>query len=162
MEITKTFVNSFGSVLLAKIRNFMRRSIFLYALATALITFGLHFSSIDSISSIEFIRIWGTYFLGIVFITLIFILISAIIQSRRIFPRKLTFREEELILSQGGTTEIKSWDWIISAEEKPRFFAFLVQKRPRLEMFLSKDKLEYQEGQLLREWLIKHEKLSMN
>jgi hypothetical protein len=160
MEITKTFVNAFGPVLLAKIRNFLRRSIFIYALGTALITFGLHFSIIRPTINFEFVKIWGTYFLGIVGLALTLIFISAIIQSRRIIPKQVTFREEELLLSQGESREIKSWDWIISAEEKKKFFAFLIQKRPRLEIFLMKEKLEDHEEQLIRKLLIHHGKLS--
>lgn len=162
MVITKIFVNTLHYVLRAKMRVFVRRSVFRYAIASAVIAYTVHFLSIRSIVIIEFAKIWVVYFIGISAVALVLILISAITQSRRLIPRQVTFKEEGIIVSQGGATEIRTWDWIISAEENSDFFAFLLQKRPRLEIFLSKDNLEDHESQFLRDWLIKHEKLSID
>ena len=42
MEITKTFANTFHDMMHAKLRWFVRRSLFRYAIAVSLITYGLH------------------------------------------------------------------------------------------------------------------------
>jgi hypothetical protein len=159
VEITKTFVNALPYVFRAKIRAFFRRSVFRYAFATALIAYALNFPSIKSIVSIEFVKIWAIYFLGICAIALILLLISAVVQSRRLVPRQVTFKEEAIIVSHGGETETKTWDWIIAAEESADFFAFMVQRHPRLELFISKKQLDSDEYQFLRAWLVEHGKL---
>ena len=159
MEITKTFVNALPYVLRAKIRAFFRRSVFRYAIATALIAYAINFSSIKSIAGIEFLKIWMIYLLGICAVALILILISAVVQSRRLVPRQVTFKEEAIIVTHRGETETKTWDWIIAAEETVDFFAFIVQKIPRLELFLRKKQLDDDEYQSLRAWLVEHGKL---
>ena len=159
MEITKTFVNSLPNVLRAKLRGFLRRSIFRYAFASALIAYALHIPNIKSIASVEFLKIWFIYFFGICSFALTLILISAIVQSRRLTPRQVTFKEGAIIVSQGDKTETKTWDWIITAEELFGTIAFMVQKRPRVELFIRKKQLDDYEYKILRAWLAEHGKL---
>jgi len=159
VEITKAFVNSLRYVLRAKMRQFLRRSVFAYALAAALIAYGLNSPSIKSIASFEFLKIWITYSLGICAVALMLILISALVQSRRIVPHHVTFKEEAIIVTYRGETQTRTWDWIIAAEETSDFFAFVIRKRPRLELFLGKKCLDSDEHQSLRTWLVQHGKL---
>jgi hypothetical protein len=159
MEITKTFANALPFVIRAKLRGFLRRSIFRYAIAAAILAYALNISSIKSIASIEFLKIWGIYLLGICAFVLILLLVSAVIQSRQLVPQQVTFIEDAIIVSQGGQTETKEWDWIIAAQETVDSLVFLIQKRPRLELFIGKKQLNDDEYQVLLTWLVEHGKL---
>jgi hypothetical protein len=159
VEIHTTLVNAFPFVLRAKMRGFFRRSVYRYALATAMLAYALHFPNIKSIATVEFAAIWAAYFGGICGVVLVLILISAAIQSRHLDLRSVTFKEDAIIVSQGGATETKSWDWIIRAEDLADCFALLVQRRPRLEAFISKKHLSDEETRMLKEWLVEHTKL---
>ena len=160
MKITKTFVNAFPYVFRAKMRAFFSRSIFRYALGSLLIALAFHFTSLISILSFEFLKIWGLYLFGICIFVIMLLLISTYFQSRRHNPQEVTFTEESIVTKQNEQTVTKSWDWIIAAQETAEFFAFLVQKRPRLELFIDKDQLNDDEYQELRGWLVKNGKLS--
>jgi hypothetical protein len=71
----------------------------------------------------------------------------------------VTFKEEAIIIIHRGEIETGTWDWIIAAEESADFFAFMVQRFPRLELFLRKKQLDEGEYQALRAWLVEHGKL---
>jgi hypothetical protein len=159
VEITRTFVNALPYVIRAKIRGFARRSVFAYAIASALIAYAIHTPSLKSIATVEYFRTWVIYFLLICTVALTMNLISAVIQSRRLIPRQVTFKQEAITITHRGNTECKTWDWIIAAEELGDSFPFVVQRFPRLELFLSKKRLSEDEYRSLRAWLVEHGKL---
>jgi hypothetical protein len=159
VDVTKSFVNAFPYVLRAKLRGFFRRSLYRYAIAAALLAYALNIANIKAAAIIDFVRIWAIYFLGICAVALVLIVFSTRIQSRRLVPQEVTFREDAIIVTHRGQTETRTWDWIIHAEESRESFAFLVQERPRLELFLGKRHLTEDEYRSLRTWLVEHGKL---
>ncbi len=158
MEITKTFANTFSDMMRAKLRRFLRRSVFRYAIAVVLITYGLHGRD----TALEPISVaWKglTYFIALCAGVLMLHVVAATIQSRRIAPRTVTFKDNELIIKHKGETVTRDWDWIIAAEDSPKVIALLVRKLPRLELYLPKTKLDRNEYNILRNWLVSHGKL---
>lgn len=161
MEITKTFANTFSDMMRAKIRLFLRRSVFRYAIAVALITYGLHGRD-ASIEPLSVVFKGLTYFMALCAGVLMLQVVAATVQSRRIAPRTVTFTESEVIVNHNGETVTRNWDWIIAAEDSQTVIALLVQKMPRLELYLPKTKLDQNEYNILRSWLVAHGKLSPN
>ena len=159
MEITKTFSNTFSDMMRAKFRWFLRRSVFRYAIAVGLITYGLH----GRTTALEPLTVAGkglTYFIALCAGVLMLQVVAAAVQSRRIAPRIVTFTENELIVNYKGESITRDWDWIIAAEDSPKVIALLVRKMPRLELYLPKTKLNGNEYNILCGWLVLHGKLS--
>jgi hypothetical protein len=159
MEITKTFSNTFGDMMRAKIRWFLRRSVLRYAVAVALITYGLHGRD-TSLGPFVLVFKASTYFIALCAGVLVLHVVAAAIQSRRFVPRTVTFTENEVIVKHRGEIVTRNWDWIIAAEDSQRVIALLVHKMPRLELYLPKAKLDQNEYKVLRGWLVAHGKLS--
>lgn len=157
MEITKTFANAFPYMMRAKLRWFFRRSLFRYAIATALITYGLHGIN-ASLKPSEIAMRGLLYFVILCFAVLALHVVTAWIQSRRITPRTVVFTEDTVVVDFKGESVDRGWDWIIAAEESPTVISLLVQKLPRLELYLHKASLDDDEYRTLREWLVLHGK----
>lgn len=158
MEITRTFANTYGDMMRAKMRLFFRRSVYRYAIAVALITFGLHAKDPALTSADKLIRGVGYFFALCLFVLSIYAVV-ALAQSRRITPRTITFTGTRLIVNHNGELSDHGWDWIISAGESPRLISLLVQRMPRLELYLPKRQLNKIEYDVLRSWLVLHGKL---
>ena len=161
MEITKTFTNALPFVIRAKMRGFFRRSVYRYIFAAWLVTYAFSFQSLKSVVSIEFLKVWSFYSVVICGLAIIIILISAAIQSRRLDPRQITFREDAITITDASAVKTNTWGWVIHAEELDDCFALLIQKSPRHELFISKKSLGEGEYKQLRAWLAKHDKLEM-
>ena len=158
MEITKTFRNTFRYMMRAKVRWFLRRSVFRYAMAIALITCGLHGRD-PSIAPMDMAWKGLTYFAALCAAVLMLNVISAAVQSRRLDRRTVTFTENDLMVNHNGEIVMRDWDWILSAEESPTVISLLIQEFPRFELYLPKTELEDDEYDVLRDWLVSHGKL---
>ena len=157
MEITKTFANTFPHMMRAKLKWFLRRSVLRYAIATALITYGLH--GINASLEPREIAMRGLlYFAILCFAVLVLHVVTAWIQSRRITPRTVTFTADSVVVNYKGESVDRGWDWIIAAAESPAVISLLVQKLPRLELYLHKASLDDDEYRTLHEWLVLHGK----
>lgn len=158
MEITKTFANTFGDMMRAKLRWFVRRSLYRYAIAVVLITYGLHGSN-PNLTTTDKLARGLAYFVAICLAVLLLHVVMALSQSRKITPRTITFTEQSLVVNHKGETATRGWNWISSAGESPTLISLLVQKMPRLELYLPKAKLTENEYTVLRGWLSSHGKL---
>ena len=158
MEITKTFANTFSDMMRAKIRWFFRRSLYRYAIAVALITYGLHGSN-PYLTTTDKLALGLGYFVALSLAVLLLHVVIALTQSRKLTLRTITFTDKSLIVKHKGEMATCGWDWIISAGESPTLISLLVQKRPRLELYLPKTKLTGSEYTVLRRWLSTHGKL---
>lgn len=158
MEIIRVFQSSVIVTLVTKCRTFFRRSIFLYAFATVLITYGLHASD-DSISTMELFVRGGYYFCILCLTVLLLLPIFAAIQTRRIGPVLVKFRENDLIAIYKDNIIARSWDWIVSAHNEPPYYWIKTRKFPSVFLILSKDKLNEDENEMLQTWLLAHRKL---
>ena len=158
MEITKTFANTFPHMMRAKLKWFFRRSLLRYAIATALITYGLH--GVNASLQPREIAVRGlVYFAILCFAVLVLHVVTAWMQSRRITPRTVTFTEDSVVVDFQGESVDRGWDWIIAAEESPTLIALLVQKLPRRELYLQKASLDDDEYRTVHEWLVLHGKI---
>lgn len=152
MEITKVFVNAFGYVLLGKLRRFIRRSVMVYALCSAMAAFGLSLSNRSAAPGFPVAR--SLLFFGLIcFVAFALMLISAVLRSRDIKPQTITFKENELFVDENGRSTARGWDWIIAARETSKDISLLIQRRPRRELFLPKAKLNEAEQKTLTNWL---------
>mgnify|MGYP005999327773 FL=1 len=168
MVISKTFTNSFHSIFLAKMRGFWRRSISRYLLAAAMFSYGRYLLNninsdfLDStrLSTAEIILEGFIGFTLLFFIVILLMIITAKIQSIRLQPITIAFKEDELIITRKGKAVQHDWDWITSAESTQGMLAFLIEQRPRYEIFLAKSKLTDAELEQIQSWLILHGKLA--
>ena len=159
MEITKTFGNTLRDMMRAKLRVFVRRSVYRYAISIALITMAMHGAD-QTLTTWDKLSRGLIYFAALCFAIVLLYLISALLQSRRFTPRTVTFTESTLIVDQNGESACHDWGWIISADESSTTISMLIQKLPRLELYLSKHKLDDTEYETLRAWLVSHGKLA--
>lgn len=168
MVISKTFTNSFHSIFLAKMRGFWRRSIFRYLLAAVMLSYSryllisLNSDSLGSerLSTADIILEGFIGFILLSSIVILLMIVAAKIQSKRLQPITITFKEDELVITRKGETVQHDWDWIISAENTRDLFTFLIEQRPRYEVFLAKSKLTGAELEKIQSWLISHGKLA--
>jgi hypothetical protein len=161
MEIRKTFANSFHDMMRAKWRWFLRRSILRYAIAIALITYGLHGTDAN-LTSAEVVTRGVLYFVILCVAVMMIHVVAAWIQSRRVTPRTVTFTEQDVVVEYKGKSVSRGWDWIVSAHESPALISLLVQKSPRLELYLRRTELDEHEYSTIRSWLTSHGKLTVN
>jgi len=158
MEVTKTFARTFRDLMRAKLRSFARCSFYRYAVGVAIITVSVHGSDPALTSAAKLTR-GLIYFAALCLCVVLLYVISATIQSRRITPRMITFTKERLVVAYKGNSTDHDWNWIISASESSTAISLLVQKIPRLELYLPKTKLNESEYDNLRGWLVTHGKL---
>ncbi len=144
----------------AKVRWFVRRSIYRYFIAVVMFSFGRHLLD-TTINSVDIVIEGVLGFILLCFSILLIQIVAARMQSKRIKPTKVIFKEDELTVTQFGKTTNRGWDWIISAEDTPSVFALLIQKKPIFEIYLPKSELTGNEQKTLLNWLIKHDKLSI-
>jgi hypothetical protein len=158
-EITKTFAPNFRTILLVKLRNFMSRSIWLYALGSVVVAAGITLSNNQPLFSSL-----SEFYFSFLFLASIVISFSAMLFSSFLLVRSsksdlttVTFREQDLLVARtsGGPT-VQHWDWIVSAEETRRSFYFTTRVFPRYELVLSKSTLSEEENLLLKTWLRKN------
>jgi hypothetical protein len=141
----------------AKLKWFFRRSLLRYAIATALVTYGMH--GINASLQPRGMAVRGlVYFAILCFAVLVLLVMTAWMQSRRITPRTVTFTEDSVVVDFKGESVNRGWDWIIAAEESPTLISLLVQKLPRLELYLHKASLDDDEYRTLHEWRVLHGK----
>ncbi|MCA9192608.1 MAG: hypothetical protein KDB03_12625 [Planctomycetales bacterium] len=158
MEIRIVFANTFHNMMRAKLRWFFRRSLYRYAFAVALITYSIHGGNPRLTTTDVIVRGFG-YFAALCLAVLVLHTVLALIQSRRIIPRTITFTEQNLSMERNGKLVTQSWNWIISAKESPTLISLLVQKMPRLELYVAKDMLTENEYTVFRNLLSSNGKL---
>ena len=100
------------------------------------------------------------YFAALCLGVLLLYAVSASIQSRRFTPRTITFTKDTIVVNRNGELASHDWNWIISADESPTVISLLVQKMPRLELYLPKRTLNDNEYDTLHGWLVANGKLS--
>ena len=146
MKITKTFSSTFADMLRGKLRNFLRRSIYLYAVAAGLLAFGAWLA--NDISQSLIVQ-WGVYLFLVCIVSLLVQFASAAVQWRRIPNSVVTFEPETITVECGENSTTHSWDWILSAEETEMRVLLLIRRSPRFELFIPKSKLDPLEYELL-------------
>ena len=158
MIITKTFTSSFQYIMLAKLRRFVRISIFRYLIAAIMISYSRYLlGSINSdllgsvsLSSADIVIEGIVGFILLSFSVILLMLIAAKVQSHRNREITVTFKEGELIVTQEGESTHHDWGWIISAVDSLGLLALLIEKRPVFEIYLAKKHLTVDESEVLQ------------
>ena len=146
-------MNAFPFVLRAKLRWFVRRSLLLYAVASVGIAMGVEVLAGDGLVLEAVLDRWLQVYVIVFVAALLTHVVMAKVQSARLVPRQVSFREDEIVVTRAGTTERLGWDWILAAGESRRLFVFRVRNPSVLELFLAKDALTDEEADCLRGWL---------
>lgn len=159
-KITKKFEFSFRSIWLAKLRHFMRRSLWRYLLAALLLTFGRAVFGNYRLMSLETLRLWVCLTAGCVILGFGVILISVMSQTKRFRNRnvQITFSENEVLIVQSEVgkeirKEIYSWDQIEKVEDTLRYIMLAFKKCPWFYLVIQKQRLTKAEIDLLIQWL---------
>ena len=162
-QITKAFSHSFRSMILIKMRNFLRRSLFRYIVGAILLTLGVQTLRQHHLLTSDTVCLFLVANLTAISFGLLTIFLSSIFLTRTMKAKDMTvtFKESEIVVQRRDSDEmeVKGWDWVISSEETKNFYFLVTRLRPRYEIALSKSKLTNEENALLREWLIANGKL---
>jgi len=161
MEIEKTFSNSFKFIWLAKMRQFFRRSIFLYAIGSIAVAYQVQTLRLEIVRGQTFPVIWFGVF--VVFITLIIclLLLATFFQSKKQFGHTAIFSDETILVRDGRSPDYveRGWDLIKLVDETPAYFALVIREHPRYEWFLHKNRLQPDEEVQFRDWFLAHGKM---
>lgn len=159
-EITRTFNYSVGVILHAKHRNFIKRSIWKYLIASFIMAVGLKGYLIETDTSL--VKLSLLIFISIAVISYILIIISSFIIARkkREESMTITLRENEIHVyyMHKGIREIKEWDWIKSFQELNNVYYLDLDVWPRNVIMMSKSKFTEIEKETLFEFLRKNGK----
>ena len=162
MEIEKTFSSSFKFIWLAKMRQFFRRSIFLYALCSVAIAYQLQSLPLEPIRNQPLPMIWLGVF--ILLLTLIggALLLATFMQSRSQAGHVAIFSDSTILVRDGRSTDYvdRGWELIQFVDDTPTYFALVIRERPRFEWFLHKSRLQPDEELQFRNWFSAHGKLN--
>ena len=160
-QMTKSFSYTFRTILHAKYRNFIKRSVWKYLFASSLLAFALKDYLIDT--DISLLNMALIILICVILFVCFLIIISSYILY--IIKRKenmdITFRENEIEIywTVKDKKEIKGWNWIKSFHESNDIYYLDLDVWPKNVIMLSKRKLSEVENQILCEWLRKNEKL---
>jgi hypothetical protein len=158
-EITKTFAPSFRSIFLVKLRNFMKRGVWLYALGSLVIVVGVQILNGQPLVTDQTAGTFSILFLIAFAFALSAILFSSLLsaQSLKSDFTTVTFREHELLVKRNtGNPTAQNWDWIISTEETRKNYYLTAKIIPRYELVLSKSALSEEENKALKSWLARN------
>ena len=159
MEVTLVFRGSFATMMRAKWRYFRRRSVWRYAIASALLGLGVSFMMRDHFDLQIFFLTWLTSIISLCGLIWLFHLISAVIQTRPALNRIVTFTENAIHVTHNSKTIATDWNWIISAEDERDILTLLISKWPRRELYVNRHFLEEEAYHVLYKWLVQHGKL---
>ncbi len=113
-SITQSFTATYWSILLAKLRNFVKRSLPRYTFAGALLTLGLQVVNAQPLLSSSALRNLAIVVLTCMALALMAMLIStpALHRAWRERPITVTFGEDGLLVRVGdnGEPEARGWD----------------------------------------------------
>ena len=160
-QITKSFSYTFKTILHAKSRNFIKRSVWMYLFASFLLAYALKYYLIDTDISLVNIAL-NIFICVILFVSLLIIISSYILYIRkRQDNMDITFRENEIEIywTVKDKKEIKGWNWIKNFEESNNIYYLDLDVWPKNVIMLSKIRLSEVESQTLYKWLRKNGKL---
>jgi hypothetical protein len=149
-QIRRRFASSYKYLLQAKLRNFWRRSLWQYALGSALLT-GVKPELVGN-----YLVTFFVIFLALCLLSLSLIVVSSRMQEKRvIFDADVEFKADHIQIEHRNKTlvETKDWRWILAVEETPAYFYLTIEKQPRLELIVDKAALTPVETDTLRNWL---------
>lgn len=151
--ITKRITSSQQSMFLAKLRNFFRKSVLKYLLASGLIAIGIpNFFG-------GFVLTFLGFFAGLCILSFIIMYTSSKIQARKLaFDASVTFEESIISIQHLNKTliEKKEWNWIVNAQENKYGYFLMLQKYPKIELILLKSNLTEEETKTFRSFLVKN------
>jgi hypothetical protein len=150
-HFTAHFTNTPRYLLLGKLHNFRKRSVWRYLLAGVL----LGAARPEWLGSI-----WLTtpaLALGLVALGLGVVVLSAYLQRhKKIFSAEVTFTAAYITVqpdAAGAPAETHDWQWIRQADETSRYFFLVVQPFPRFGLVLDKRRLTAEQAGTFRAWL---------
>jgi hypothetical protein len=148
--ITKRLSSNQQSILLAKVQNFIKRSVFKYFIASILLAIGL-----PSLFGGFVWTLLGTFATACLLSFLAMYLSSKSQSNKNIFDANVTFGESEITIEHlnKSLSEKRNWDWIINSEENKYGFFLTIQKQPRVYLILAKIKLTENEENEFRSLL---------
>lgn len=160
-EITIPFHYSIRSIFCAKVRNYRKRSIWIYMICSLIMAYGLNLYFDDNVNKIFYKFIF--IFVSLILFSFILIIISShvIYFKKDQYGMEITFRNSkiEVFWVYKGIKEEKSWDWIKCFEEVNGIYYFDLDIYPRNVMMLRKQSLTLEENNTLHNWLQENRKV---
>jgi hypothetical protein len=162
-KITKSFKYTINTILYAKFRNFFKRSLWKYIIASLLLAYGL--STLNRNTGLSVFNLFIIMFSGLILLSVTLMVVSSylLFLKKRQDDLEITFRENEIevfwILKD--QREIKSWNWIKGAEESNCIYYLDLDVYPSNVIMLAKQRLSIEENDLFYSWLVSKGKLKI-
>jgi hypothetical protein len=157
-EVTSRFIYSLNAILEVKVRNFLRKSIFLYLIASYLFMSGV--SQIKEVDNK--VLLFFAIYISVLVMGVAVVIISAYIQFNR---RKdvgliISFTEDRIIVTDEftGITTKKDWNWIRQVQLLKGTYYFDIKDKKEV-IILRTNNLSEAENTALEAWIIEKRKL---
>ncbi|MFC5406734.1 hypothetical protein [Cohnella soli] len=158
-QVTRRLSYSYLSILEAKVRNFLRKSIFLYLIAS--------FFMFNGMNQVMQVNNKVLFFLSIYIALLIFsvmvIIISSyfLLQKRKNFGLVVSFMEGHILVSDEttGNKVERDWNWIKKVELLKESYYFDINVKHKEVIILRRTNLSEEEDRKLQEWIKLNSKL---
>lgn len=149
------FQTTFQHLLLGKLYNFRRRSLWRYLLAALLLSLAR-----PALLG-GFWQTWLALSLGLGALGLGVLFLSSYWQRHRTgLDAKITFRTDQIVVRPADAAQpaqTKDWRWILRADESGSHFFLLIGQVPRQYLLLRKAALTAAEVTTFRQWLARRE-----
>ena len=157
-EITSSFSYIFYTILHVKLRNFIKRNVWLYMLTSLLMAWGINVIFNSSVISC-FLVIFGS----LIVLSMAIMLIS----SQILYQRKkkdsidIIFTKDKITVlwKYQGKKEDWGWNWVKSFEEANGIYYFDLNVWPRNIVIIRKENLNDDENIAIYDWLQKNNKI---
>jgi hypothetical protein len=162
-QITKSFKYTVNTILHAKFRNFLKRSLWKYMIASLLLALGS--SSLNEARDLSTLNQFLIIFSCLIALSVVLMVISSYIlyMKKKKDDMEITFKEGEVKVFwySNGVKEIKSWNWIKSVEESNGLYYLDLDVMPRNVIMLAKQRLTSEENDTLHIWFTSKGKLKI-
>jgi hypothetical protein len=158
-QVTRKLSYSYSSILEAKVRNFLKKSVFLYLIASFLVFNGMNQLMKVNNKVLLFISI---YVVLLIFGVLVIIISSYFqLQKRKNSGYVISFMEGHISVGdeKTGNTVEREWSWIKKVELFKDSYYFDINVKPKEVIILRRTNLSEQEDRKLQEWIKLNSKL---
>jgi len=156
-SVEKRIIYTYSIILRAKIRNFLKKSLLKYTIASLIYAAGMALVRGRALLSAESAFVFINFFLIFLSLSFIFMFISSWILERKFkgWSMIYTFSARGIHVrnEKNGQVEDHGWEWISAYQLTDRTLFLTIRSVKPFEIILDRDKLSLKELALLQGWL---------
>ena len=156
-EVSKPFRYTYSTIFTAKMRNFLKKSIWIYFADSAIISCLLW--GVNAGACLLFLGIFGVLIL--ISLTAMTLSTFFIYQRKKLDDMVISFREPdiEILWENKNIRETKNWDWIQKVKERENVYYLDLAVWPKNTLMIDKSRLSIEEDELLHRLFKEHQKV---